>query len=404
MNHMGKARATIQSSRPETMTATIATIGKTALCALPLVPAILINLEAAAGKGPAWTAFAIASVIFGAVCVENAVEGETVSKKLLWCIIAAVFLFQNVTNAIGNSAARSDDRRDVQSSQILKNQRLQERRNALSHRRNAQTAVAGEATADSIEAEIQSRKSADAKRWNASEGCKVEKISAGPTREFCAEIAQLEAKKAAALKRDEIDHELAGIETQDSGPVPSTADPYADNIARFIALFGYAVDDTGKAVIASSQDWTKGIAVELLAAFGPAGLLSLLSRPSRPKPRSELERAPVKPGKAKTPPTAAEPEATAPAPSQALETDAAIDAFIARWINVSQGSYVGAKALYETWKAYCEENGLEPGSQKSFSQRIQKRIGYDRNNGRPRYCHVEIKPARALPQLKIVAR
>ncbi len=84
--------------------------------------------------------------------------------------------------------------------------------------------------------------------------------------------------------------------------------------------------------------------------------------------------------------------------------DDPVDGFLARWIESVQGSYVGASILFETWKAYCEENGLEPGSQKSFSQRVQKRIGYDRNNGRPRYCHVEIKPARTSPQLKIVAR
>jgi len=55
----------------------------------------------------------------------------------------------------------------------------------------------------------------------------------------------------------------------------------------------------------------------------------------------------------------------------------------------------GATALYNAWKADCAAQGIDPGSQKAFSQRIQRRVGYDRNNGRPRYCHVRLKPAHA---------
>jgi hypothetical protein len=52
------------------------------------------------------------------------------------------------------------------------------------------------------------------------------------------------------------------------------------NISRFLGLLGYSVNDQVKELIAASRDWLKGVGVELLAAFGPAALLS--RRPSAP--------------------------------------------------------------------------------------------------------------------------
>jgi len=37
---------------------------------------------------------------------------------------------------------------------------------------------------------------------------------------------------------------------------------------------------------------------------------------------------------------------------------------------------------------------LSPGSQKAFSQLIQRRVGCDRTSGRPRYSHIRLKPVR----------
>ena len=70
-----------------------------------------------------------------------------------------------------------------------------------------------------------------------------------------------------------------------------------------------------------------------------------------------------------------------------------MDAFVARRLETVQGECITAAALFNAWQADCAEHGIEPGSQKAFSQRIQPRVGYDRNNGRPRYCHVRLKPA-----------
>jgi hypothetical protein len=43
--------------------------GKTLLCAVWFVPAIMVNVDSAQGQGIAWTACAVGSVIGGGACV-----------------------------------------------------------------------------------------------------------------------------------------------------------------------------------------------------------------------------------------------------------------------------------------------------------------------------------------------
>ena len=193
-------------------------------------------------------------------------------------MLATFFVSLNVLNAIGNAASHSDVARDVASSQSLKKQRLEDRRNELSQGRKEQVAIAGNATPDSIEAEIRAAKAANSKLWNASFSCDPAWTTRDATRAFCATLAELEKKRAAAVRRDQIDADLAKIDAQDVEAPPSAVDSYVANMGRFIGLLGYSVDDKAKELIAASRDWLKGVGVELLAAFGPAALLSLLAR------------------------------------------------------------------------------------------------------------------------------
>ena len=112
---------------------------------------------------------------------------------------------------------------------------------------------------------------------------------------------ELEAKKAAAVRRDQIDAELAKLDAKDVEAPPAAVDSYVANMARFLGLLGYTVDDRAKELIAASRDWLKGIGVELLAAFGPAALLTLLSRPAHPAPQTapQAQRKPEEAAKAK---------------------------------------------------------------------------------------------------------
>ena len=379
----------------------VATIAKAAICVLPIIPAVKVNLDAAAGQGEAWTIFAIGSVMAGAVFIELCLEGCGFVRTALFAMLATFFVSLNVLNAIGNAASHSDVARDVASSRLSQKQRLEDRRNELSQGRRDQVAIAGNTTPDSIDAEIRAAKSTNAKLWNASFSCDPAWITRDQTKEFCGGLAKLEAKKAAAIKRDEIERQLAKLDAQDVEAPPSAVDSYVANMGRFIGLLGYSVDDKAKELIAASRDWLKGIGVELLAAFGPAALLSLLSRPAghqhqAPQPQPQPQRKPEKAAKAIVAPIVAETQENPPATVANVATsqdDAAMDAFVGRRLETVQGEFITAAALFKTWQADCAEHGIEPGSQKAFSQRIQRRVGYDRNSGRPRYCHVRLKPA-----------
>ena len=170
----------------------------------------------------------------------------------------------------------------------------------MSQGRKEQVAIAGNATPESIEAEIRAAKAANSKLWNASFSCDPAWTTRDATRAFCATLAELEKKRAAAVRRDEIDRQLAELDAKDVEAPPSAVDSYVANMGRFIGLLGYSVDDKAKELIAASRDWLKGIGVELLAAFGPAALLCLLSRPaghqhqapqSQPQPQRKPEKA-----------------------------------------------------------------------------------------------------------------
>ena len=288
-----------------------ATIAKAAICVLPIIPAVRVNLDAAVGQGEAWTIFAIGSVIAGAVFIELCLEGRGLVKTVLFAVLALFFVSLNVLNAIGNAASHSDVARDNASSQMEKKGRIVARRSELSQGRKEQVAIAGNTTPASIEAEIRAAKSASSKLWNASFNCDPGWITKDATRKFCSELAELEAKKAAALKRDEIDRQLAELDAKDVEAPPAPIESYVANIARFLGMLGYSVNDQAKELIAASRDWLKGIGVELLAAFGPAALLALLSRPAghqrqAPQPQPQPQRKPEKTAKATVAPIVAE--------------------------------------------------------------------------------------------------
>ena len=390
------AAATMKQNGLATIAATIA---KAAICVFPIIPAVRVNLDGAAGQGEAWTIFAIGSVIAGAVFIELCLEGRGFVRTALFAALATFFVALNVLNAIGNAASHSDVARDVASSQAERKGRIVARRSELSQGRKEQAAVAGAATPESIEAEIRAAKAANSKLWNASFNCDPGWITKDATRAFCATLAELEKKRAAAVRRDQIDADLAKIDAQDVEAPPSAVDSYVANIGRFIGLLGYTVDAKATELIAASRDWLKGVGVELLAAFGPAALLALLSRPAghqhqAPQSQPQPQRKPEKAAKAIVAPIVAETsENTSATVATSQNDDPAMDAFVGRRLETVQGEFITAAALFKTWQADCAEHGIEPGSQKAFSQRIQRRVGYDRNNGRPRYCHVRLKPA-----------
>ncbi len=385
------------SMRPFAMVAN--TVLTAAAWGLPMVPAVLINLEAASGQGPAWTAFALGSIGFAAACVEisiQAAEQRKLTRLALYGLLGALFLSLNIANALGNSARHSDDSREGRNAQI---ERRSQRSQALAQARKgreAQAAVAGEATPDSIASELESRKAAGARFWAATEGCRLEKITGPSQREFCAGLAALEAKRAAALKRDQLDARIAEL-GKDEGTAPGSADPFADSIGSLLSTVG--IDVANPKIIAASRDWAKAIGVELLAAFGPAALLLLFAgRPERdraPAPTSKLIQPQKRPMEVEAP------EKPAVSDPLLLVDDPAMVAFIGRRLERSAGAATRAGELFDLWKLDCTENDIEPGSQKKFSERMQRHFTRDPASGRPKYLNVRPKASASQRSTKL---
>ncbi len=67
-----------------------------------------------------------------------------------------------------------------------------------------------------------------------------------------------------------------------------------------LGMLGYEVSEAGKPLIASIRDWAKALGVELLAGFGPAGLLLMFAGITTvPEMLPEPQKQPAKPVKEK---------------------------------------------------------------------------------------------------------
>ena len=357
--------------------------------ALPMVPAVRINLDGAAGQGGAWVTFAIASVVFAAVAVEISMEAAEHRKPLRFVLyggIAVLFLALNISNALGNSAAHSGHSREDRSAKIQRKQRTDAILASSQEARRAQAAIAGEATPEAIGAEIEARKAADARRWTATNGCDVSLLIGQAQRDFCAGLAGLEAKKAAAVKRDELDKKIASLSEGSAGAAPEVADPFADSIARLLTTLGCTVSEGGLKIIAASRDWSKAIGVEIMAAFGPAALLMLFAG-SRERP-SGLPVAAVPAERGERTPRSSPPVLLAAPQAVVPLEDTTMLEFIGRRLERRAGAAMRSGEAFRLWEDDCAEQGIEAGSQKAFTQRFKRHFAHDPNGGRPRFMGV----------------
>jgi hypothetical protein len=349
------------------------------LAALPLFPAVRINLDAAAGQGATWAVVGIGFVLFGALAIEHslhALRDRQAITSLLWGVLGAGFLALNGMNAIANIASHSDRSRDENRAKMQTAADISRQRDEMAERRKEHAKLAGEATPDSIEAEIQASKAANSGLWRASQSCDANSITRDVTRAFCKGLADLEAKKAAATKRDEIDAKLAKLDekAETKGEAPSTVDSFADAMADGLRAFGYQVGEKDKIAIVRARDWSKAIGVEVLAAFGPAALLGLFLRGVAPLPKPQTParssaRMPVSAPAEKprrrlaeilssiiaTPANAA-PIASRPVLATMSEAAPALDPmedFISRRLERCEDASVPSSQMLDLWKADC---------------------------------------------------
>ena len=362
----------------------------------PLVPAVLINLAAVHTQGQLMAAVAVGFVVSGAVAVESAVDNHDLSKRVLAALLAVFFVSSNIHTALTNVATGSEASRAEKTRLMRDHRRDENQSRTIAQSRQAQFELAGSATPESIEAEIQSAKAADATRWSATGGCDVARITAEPSKLFCSHLAQLAVKEAAAVRRDELDKQLAQLQAKDNGAVPKSVDPGAENLAKMLETAGLTVGEQGRAFLSLLGDWKWAIGAELIAAFLPMLLLAKLRGLAT---RTEGVPAPQR----KTGPAIKEkiePVASEARSKVSLEGDAEIDAFIARRLEFVAGESIAAGQLLQAWRDDCEEHGREPGSAKAFSTRIRNRVEYVRNGGHPVYRGVRLSVHR--PRLAVV--
>ena len=231
-----------------------------------LYPAIKINLEAVAGQGSGWVAAAVCSVIFCAVCFELVHRAKGFGQASVLFFVGSLLLLNNCQTAIENSAGHTGGVRDVRAHQAENVADAKQRVKVLEGRRGTQVKIAGEMPVAAVESEIQARIAKDANRWRNSKECSPSLISAGPTKEFCEEVATLGTKKAAAELRDKLDGQIEAERQRANLEAPSVADPGIEQMVRLMGLFG--VQDTPKARenAVFLRDCRKGVVLEVLGA------------------------------------------------------------------------------------------------------------------------------------------
>ena len=379
--------------------------------AVPIGVAAKVNLDTVGQLGATWAAVGILTVVLGAISIHNALHEQGVAKKLLFAVLALIFLAINFSNALANLSLHSEASRDTKKAAQETVATLRKQVSQVSRAREEQAAIAGNATPEAIAADIQAATAQDANRWNSTEHCNPERITAGPSRTFCANLATLAAKKAAAVKRDELDAKLAQLEDElKRTPAPESVDSFADTVAEMLTLAGYEVDAKTKKLIAVLRDWARAGGLELIGEFGPSILLSLLAyvKQGHPEPLQKPVKsravAVVAKGEAKDASAApALPDgASEPRAPSAASDDAEIDAFLAACVDFLAGSYVNATPLFTAWQDWCEQHGIEPGTQMAFAKRIKRRITREPNNGRPRYAGIALRTV-DTPRFRVVS-
>ncbi len=391
------------------------------LAPLPLFPALMVNLDTAAGQSAAWTVAAIGSVIMAAVFIEasNHLRRDRFLMALFMLLIGLCCVIQNLQNALGNAAhfsgGQSDHRKGEQATAQLRQGQLKQ----LSGRRAEQAKVAGEEAPASITAELERIKAADSRRWQSTGECDPVKITAGPSKEFCAGVASLKAKLAAATERDALDTKIATLSAkiEEAGAPPASVDPFADNVALAASVIGVEMSAHAKEVASSLKDLIKALVLELMAAFGPSAILALL----RPERSRQVEAVGSTPAATESRRKARETvlagdtivrnsaapleqnpmvsvkslEMVSQSTSETASPDK-VEAFVQAKLERRDGESIPAGEIFALWCEWCQAKGFETGTQKSFGMRLKKLIKPEKKNGRARYLNVRRRETAAL--------
>jgi hypothetical protein len=340
------------------------------VCA-PTAPAIYINVDWSGRVPFGWSLAAVAGIAMAAVFMESARKvREWYWKPLPFCL-ALFGMCINMAVAMKTASVASDDDRNARQTRILAANRASSQSSQSSQRRDGLAAIAGETPSATYEAQIQEAINQTPWKWKATAQCTDVKGYAGA---YCAEIASLQGKKKAAEEREKLDAQ-APVPVVNAAP---SEDPFADDIAASASAAGYAVD---KKIVTPLFNGGRALWLEVMAAFGPAGVRFLLERvpqgPQAPLPE------PVE--------TSSDPEIEDEKEDVRDERQRWHDIFVAECLEMYSGAVMPTAEPWKIWQAFCAIRGVPPGIQREFTQRLRKNFPHDPHNGRPRFLNVRAK-------------
>ena len=374
-----------------TFAATFAKWVAVAICvAGPLYPAISTNIEAASDRGITGAVTGVVFVVLGAGAFHRMRTATGVANKSLFFALFLIFGSISGLNAIHNLSSRGEDARDLRSGQIEEHRRTSQQRSQWSQVRDDMVAKVANAAPESFDAEARALISRESSKWQATQECNPQFITAGASRKFCSEVEEIRGKAVSARKRDEAVAKVSELDTKlGSQRSPETADPLADWIAGVLRGLGHKIDDDGLKSIAKLVVAAQAAGIELAGEVGPdillAILFGLLARTSK--------EAPERVGK----PAREKPDVCSDSEDQAMA------AFSADCLEFEADQSIPATPLYRAWCIWCSAHSVEAGSQRAFSTRVQKLVRRDEHGGRPRYIGIRLRET-GKPSLKIVSQ
>jgi hypothetical protein len=385
-------------------------LAKYILAYAALAPALYVNPGWLGDASLDWKLVAAAGIVFAAVFIDGVRWVRPWYAALVVFGIGVFFCYVNTLVAMDNASHASERDTHARKTHNLAAKTASSQSSQSSQKRAALVALAGETPSATYEADIQAAIAKDIGRWNATGQCRD--ITAKASGTFCAGIATLQGKKTAAVEREKLDEESAKAP---KAKVERSVDPFADTFPVFAAGFGIKVE---KEMARPHITGVRSIQLELIAAFGPMTLLAIMDGVALAG--AAMARAPLEPRGLPAPtPAVSEPQQAVPAAPEVpvptltefrrqakakAEAEAKVqrlhDMFVADHLEDCNGVSMPTGEPFEMWKRFCAARGVQPGSQKAFTQRLAHNFTHDPNGGRPRFLNVK---AKGRPKLALVS-
>ncbi len=396
-----------------------------ALCYIPVVPAVWVNLESSSvgfvAAGNVGSAFGAAIFLDAAV---HGRKGRSVSL-LMWLGFVICFSY-NLANGLANISHHSAATTDARQGEINMSARLQTQLKdldaqlvELDRSRAAQVALAGEASPAEISAAIDAEKSANATKWAATAGC--DPLKTTTSKDFCSKVNELRKQQAAAEARVTIDGERKEVLAQrqvlnakidNAGAPPASADEFAASVESVAGVLGYTLSAEQRQSVRPLKNLLWALVIEVVAAVGPLALSLLFAGgshaehkgegPASTKPASRARgraRDTILEGDTIVEKTGAPVQNSAMVSSEKVSSKTVSDpvvAFFTSKLETSDGDALTSAEVRAMWCEWAQTKGLDEMTAKAFTTSLKRFIQHEKKNGRSRWLNVKKRETTAL--------